>query len=277
MNSENGMSKTGSSRARTLLRQGVDTAREHHCTYLAAFFVWAIGVIWASTELVIHSGTYINSDNIGKLSPVLFFITVIQLLLGFIDQFLAFKSIHDLDTNPTNWSKEFPNWLGRRSEWMLRIMIVFCLLAVSGEIPILIKHIVEGIYEDRRVLPIFVYPLSATLLYLLMTIWDVGGIKHGREMRNGLSEQRLKDIDYWLQFIISDLLALVFWLSILIITLMKSLKDYFPSLSNLDGSYFVLVPLATLLLFAITMIYRLGHIYYSWRKPQTGGAPIPQI
>jgi hypothetical protein len=189
-------------------------------SYFPLLLLWALGAVWAVFEIVRAFPKLIKPAEAGVLAPSLPIIIGLQLLLGLFHQLIVFRCIHVFDSERAVWSPRFPNFLGTRLEWVLRVLILVSLLGAGGEVPLLIKHIRDSWEGHLHEVPPFTYPLCSVLLYTLLVTWDVAGAFRRPDPRRRYEKFKHLFWHGWppgLQhvYFYSDLLCLIFWAGLL--------------------------------------------------------------
>lgn len=232
-------------------------------SYLPLFVLWCIGVIWAVVEMMRSLPSLIKPEEAGVLASPLRTIVTIQLFLGFLHQFVVFRCIHVFDSERALWADRFPDFIGTRLEWILRLLILLSLLAVGGELPLLLTHIRDSYHAHLHEIPPYTYPLCSVILYGLLVAWDVSAALR-RPDENKLF-RRLAHL-FWHGwhppalsqiFFYSDLLCLIFWSAIL-----SWAKE------GRIGAVSVLSVILTLVFFLVVTVYRIiSHVKSQSHSP----------
>jgi hypothetical protein len=136
-------------------------------------------------------------DDFGRQThAIVVIIYVFALLTVLGHQFFIYHSLHNMDDHPQKWKKDFDNWYGTLHEKIVRIIAFVVLLMGVGKIFFvewICECYVHRFYNSKQMLIVG----SSILLFAVLTYWDY---KAARKCKN-------------YKFLLSDALALVFWLT----------------------------------------------------------------
>jgi hypothetical protein len=199
------------------MEEARDMTKSVRISFIGALIVWALGFAFAIVEIFVGLHERIKTTDGRVISYVAL---ILVLTAAAVHQLLIYHSIHEMDTVPAEYEKEFGTWIGAATEKCLRGLTVALLLCVGGEIPLL------GEYMTRQFSghPLaarnigWAFPVASRCLCLGLLAWDLAAWRHARAQGkpSKVFPQGISPSSWSLRqwFFVSDLSCVTIWLLI---------------------------------------------------------------